>query len=163
SPGALALANGMRHGMALAKLKVGLLVLLPLTLLLAFAGLAAFPPRKPAEKKQATALEKVVRAPVPAPRQPVARAPVVAGPIWALAFSPDSRRLVTAGGQPANLGQLKVLNVLTARELGTVDDVPAMRAVAFAPDGQALASGEFGGAIRLRDPATGQERAMWQG
>ncbi len=34
--------------------------------------------------------------------------------------------------------------------------------MAFSPDGQTLASGEFSGAIKLRDPLTGQERASWQ-
>jgi RNA polymerase sigma factor (sigma-70 family) len=80
--------------------------------------------------------------------------------VLAVAFAPDGRRLITAGGNP--VGQLQVWDTVTNRELVTLRGIPGVRAVAFAPDGQTFATGDQHGQLQLRDAATGEERAAVQ-
>ncbi len=83
--------------------------------------------------------------------------------VLTLAFSPDGKRLVTAGSWGGKPGQLKVWDLAAAKELVSLRGIRGTRAVAFSPDGETIACGEFGGAIRLRDAATGKERAVLTG
>jgi WD40 repeat protein len=104
--------------------------------------------------------------------------------LYTLAFSPDGKTLASAGGlQPAaidttiywrfedipkdpkrleEIGELKVWDPATARELMSLSDVGGrIDSVAFSPDGMTLAVASHRGGrarIRLLDVATGEER-----
>jgi hypothetical protein len=96
--------------------------------------------------------------PVKQPAKDVAAAPeaTVDENVWALAFSPDSKRLVTAGGRRTSPGQLQIWDVGTRKPLVTRRASPGVRSVAFSPDGLILATGHWEGDIKLRDPVTGK-------
>jgi WD40 repeat protein len=81
------------------------------------------------------------------------------GQVTAIAFSADGKLAVTAGGRPGQRGFLKLWDAATGKELAFLRQPEAIGAVAFAPDGKALVTGESGGAIRLRDPARGTVRS----
>src|SRR5262249_8150567 len=79
--------------------------------------------------------------------------------ILTVALAADGKRLVTAGAFPPLPGQLTIWDVSTGKPLATVRGIPAVRSVAFAPDGRTLACGDFQGVVRLRDGDTGAELA----
>jgi WD40 repeat protein len=79
--------------------------------------------------------------------------------VLALAFTPDGKKLVTAGARWQRPGQFMVWDVAAGKELVRVRGVAGIRGVAVAPDGQTVACGAFGGTLSLRDVATGQTRA----
>jgi hypothetical protein len=179
SPGARTLADAVLRGRGWMATLAGLAALLGLVLLLGGAALVAFrrgadsprgiadPPGGNADSAKGI---KVDAAKVPlAPRQGPGRAgPARPGPardeqVAALAFSPDGRRLVTAGARAGRPGYLRIWDIAAARELAAQEGIPGTSAVAFSPDGRTLASGEVGGDVKLRDPATGQERAALHG
>jgi WD40 repeat protein len=83
--------------------------------------------------------------------------------VLTLAFSPDGKKLVTAGARHENPGQLKVWDVQTAQELVAVRGFSGVRSIAWSTDGKTLATGDFSGAVRLRDADTGAERATVKG
>jgi WD40 repeat protein len=94
---------------------------------------------------------------------PVALLPQVNEQIVAVAFSPDGQRLVTAGAWHDMPGQLTIWDVAARKALVRLRGTGSIRTVAYSPDGTTIATGEFGGAIRLRDASTGQERAVLNG
>ena len=59
--------------------------------------------------------------------------------VAAVAFSPDGKQLVTAGGKRDILGQLKFWDVATAHELHAVSRIPGVRTVLFSPRWQDIA------------------------
>jgi WD40 repeat protein/tRNA A-37 threonylcarbamoyl transferase component Bud32 len=67
-----------------------------------------------------------------------------------IAFSPDGRRLVTAGE-----GQVKVWDAATGKEVLTIKERGADHVVAISPDGRRLAAAGFG--LRIWNMATGKE------
>jgi WD40 repeat protein len=74
------------------------------------------------------------------------------GFVWSITFSPDGRKLASAGGDSTILW-----NVETQQQIGEpmLGPVWAPYQVAFSPDGKMLASGNRGdGTIILRDPET---------
>jgi RNA polymerase sigma factor (sigma-70 family) len=77
--------------------------------------------------------------------------------VLTLAFSPDGKKVATAGAFWRQAGQLKIWNVLTAEELVWVRGIPGVRSIAWSPNGKTIASGDFSGCIRLRDADTGAE------
>ena len=64
----------------------------------------------------------------------------------ALAFSPDSRILASAG----ETGPIRLWDVLTAQELHSLPDYSGhVHSLAFAPDGSSLAYSRHDGAVRI--------------
>src|SRR5207302_793400 len=62
--------------------------------------------------------------------------------VWAVAFSPDGKRLVSGGDDRT----VRVWEASTGKELVRIDHGKYQaRAVAFAPDGKTVASGAAGG------------------
>jgi hypothetical protein len=143
TPAALSLAQAFLSGTALAPLKAGLLLVLAL---LTAAGAAA------------AALLVLGQAEADAP--PPAATLTIDEQVLALAFSPDGKKLVTAGARHLLPGQFKVWDVATRENLVRVRGLRGIRAVAYAPDARSVATGVFGGELTLRDPTDGHEQAM---
>jgi RNA polymerase sigma factor (sigma-70 family) len=162
-PAVVTLAQSLPAGAGWGVLTLRLALLLALPLLVAGVTLAVVGPRSDSRKGlgvDANAVRLAERTRPPGNGRP---GPAFDRQVVTLAFSADGRRLATAGARPDHPGQLRVWDVAAARELVSLGGIPGTAAVAFAPDGQTLATGEFGGTLRLRDPATGQERAAWPG
>jgi WD40 repeat protein/tRNA A-37 threonylcarbamoyl transferase component Bud32 len=88
-----------------------------------------------------------------------------AGRATAAAFSPDGRRLATAGGQPARPGEVKLWDAATGRLLRTLPRAHAnlIGCVTFSPDGRLLATAGDDRAVRLWDAVSGKELARLTG
>jgi RNA polymerase sigma factor (sigma-70 family) len=83
------------------------------------------------------------------------------GPVQALEFSPDGRRLawVSCANARTERSSTQLCDVPSARSLWAVEGGPAMGyCLAFSPDGRTLATGGEGNAIRLLEAVTGGER-----
>jgi WD40 repeat protein len=81
------------------------------------------------------------------------------GPVLGLAFSPDSKRLATAGGL---LGQ--VWDVASGRKLVTLNGhTRQVSGVCYHPLGASLATSSFDNTVRLWDPETGAELNVLHG
>ena len=83
--------------------------------------------------------------------------------VLTLAFSPDGKKLVTAGAWWGKPGQLKIWDVPSARELVAVRGFSGVRSIAWSSDGKTIATGDFSGTVRLRDADTGVERVAVKG
>jgi WD40 repeat protein/tRNA A-37 threonylcarbamoyl transferase component Bud32 len=83
------------------------------------------------------------------------------GPVWALAYSPDGKRLAAAAGDQADLrkpGEVKVWDVGTGQELLVLKGhTGAVFSVAFSPDGNRLASASQDRTVKVWDAAAGRE------
>jgi WD40 repeat protein/serine/threonine protein kinase len=81
------------------------------------------------------------------------------GPVWALAYSPDGKTLLTGGVQ----GQACWWNTTTGRRVNTLPFHGGLFTVAFRPDGKTFLTGGGEGAVRFWDAATGQSAAtpLW--
>jgi len=76
-----------------------------------------------------------------------------AGPVNAVAFSPDGTRIVAAGAS----GEAHVYNVEDGKLVATLNGDPvATFTVAFHPDGQQIAMGGFDGQVRIFNAVTGE-------
>jgi WD40 repeat protein/serine/threonine protein kinase len=76
-------------------------------------------------------------------------------PVYAIAFSPDSKRLASAGGD----AKVKIWEASTGKELQALQGVGyGHTCVAFSPDGQYVAAGAHsGGTVKIWDVTTGCE------
>jgi WD40 repeat protein len=84
--------------------------------------------------------------------------PAHAGPVSAVAFSPDGKLLVSAGLTSEGKGDVKLWDLKgQARSLS--GHAKAVSTVAFAPDGKTLATGSWDRTVKLWDVALGQEEA----
>jgi RNA polymerase sigma factor (sigma-70 family) len=152
SPSADALARSLLRSMALAIVRRRLALGLALLVLFAGVSLAAL--------QWWLGTPEAVIEPTTFVMPPVALGTPIDEQVLAVAFSTDGRRLFTAGGKQVLPGQLKIWDVAARKTLVTIDRIPGVSALALSPDGQTLVTGDWGGAIRLRDPVTGQERAQ---
>ncbi|WZP00296.1 serine/threonine-protein kinase [Isosphaeraceae bacterium EP7] len=83
------------------------------------------------------------------------------GPVWAVAFSPDARRVVTASGMRSDAGAVTIWDVATGREIHSLGGrTGSLARVTFSPDGSRVAasSGLAGrNEVVIWDAATGRE------
>src|SRR5262245_10968588 len=77
---------------------------------------------------------------------------------WATALSPDETWVAVGYGHwnVSDAGQVRVWDLTTGKPKWIADEPRGVRAVALSPDGTLVASGNFGGQLRLRDAATGK-------
>jgi RNA polymerase sigma factor (sigma-70 family) len=91
------------------------------------------------------------------------------GTAWAVAFSPDGRRMAAVGGdhgRASEKGKVQVWDLETGKERpGFVGHTEGTTAVAFSPDGRTLATGGMApdSTVRLWEIATGAERTRFTG
>src|SRR5260370_27996036 len=84
-----------------------------------------------------------------------------ANEMWSVTFSPDGKTVVSAsGGMGEKPGQIRFWDLATGKEKSHVEEPLSIRFLKFSPDGKTLVSGEFDGTAKLRDPTTGQVRAV---
>jgi RNA polymerase sigma factor (sigma-70 family) len=160
---ALALAESFVSGMASIKLKASIAVLLAASLI--FTGAMVVPFFAGSEALEQEPSKRIDFGNDPAlfvaPPAPVIQAHDEQ--VLAIAFSPDGKRLVTAGGRHTLPGQLMIWDVEKHKELVRIRGMRGIRGVAFSPDGKTIACGSFGGAIQLRDADTGKECTVLEG
>jgi WD40 repeat protein len=130
------------------------------------AGAAAKPPARavavaPAAAILAAAVDRdVLLVSFPEGRL-VARLEGHAGPVNALAFSPDGRFLAAAGGKPGVDGEIRVWDVAARRaRVLTGDHTDALYGIAWSPDGKTLAACSYDRLVSLWDVASGQHRLL---
>jgi RNA polymerase sigma factor (sigma-70 family) len=152
SPAAISLGEGLLQTMSAAKLKAAFALVLGLMLAPTGGTLLALP-------WTPLGHPEVVLAQAPPPE---VRDITIDEQVLALAFSPDGQRLVTAGARHVKPGQLKVWEVSSGKLLYKLRGIAGVRSVAFSPDGQQIAAGQFGGMIRLHNAVNGGVRRAVQ-
>jgi len=83
---------------------------------------------------------------------------VSGGPVRAVAFDPEGKRVAAAGDEP----RIRILTVESGGVLGIEDVGAPARSLAFHPDGQSVAAGGSDGQIRLWNLADGARRDQWK-
>ena len=79
--------------------------------------------------------------------------------VWCVTFAPDGKSMVTcSGGRDAKAGEVRGYDLATGKPVRSfrVEESRGVRWAAFAPDGKTLATGEYDGMVKLREPATGK-------
>ena len=82
------------------------------------------------------------------------------GSVWGVAFSPDGKRLASAGWDY----KIKIWDTETGKELHTlVGHTAPVQGVAFSPDGKRVASAGWDGLVKIWDAETGKVLATCEG
>jgi RNA polymerase sigma factor (sigma-70 family) len=164
SPRASILAEDALTGMIAGKVKFVSIVVLALTLAASGAGLAVFrtpaheTPPKPAKERRAQTQPRVDAYGDPLPADDRARLGTIrlrqGHFIFALAFSPDGKRIASGGGDRL----IRLWDATTGAPIrlfqGHENDVTAL---VFSADGKRLVSGGTDGTVRVWQAATGKE------
>src|SRR5262249_1488256 len=96
----------------------------------------------------------------PKPQRTFSASPGLAG----AAFSRDGKWLATAAGHLDRFGEVKLWDLATGKEERSFNGhKDLVLSVAFAPDGQTLASGGWDRTVKLWNVATGKELATLRG
>jgi WD40 repeat protein len=74
-----------------------------------------------------------------------------------VAFSPDSRTLVVGGQKGDGSGEVTLWEATTGKLKHTLEQADFVTAVAFSPDGKAVAASDGGGLVRLWGVEKGEE------
>src|SRR5207249_445861 len=83
------------------------------------------------------------------------------GPVTSLAFSPDGRLLASAGGAPAQFGEVQLWDVRKRRLMRTLrGHRDALYSVAISPDGRTLAAASYDHLVSLWPLAGGRPRML---
>ncbi|MEZ5353691.1 MAG: c-type cytochrome domain-containing protein [Bryobacteraceae bacterium] len=78
--------------------------------------------------------------------------------IHSVSFTPDGRKLVAVGGDPARMGEVQVWDVASRKLLHSIEaSTDTLFGGSISPDGKLLACGAADKAIRLYDIETGKE------
>src|SRR5262245_36934866 len=86
------------------------------------------------------------------------------GEVRQIALSPDRKTLAAATGGPGDKpGDLRLWDITAGKEKAAVKERSAVRAVAYSPDGEQLATGEEDHTAKLRDPESGKVRTVLRG
>ena len=105
---------------------------------------------------------ELIRLSDPTTGRPIGR-PASHYPGWkvrAVAFSPDGRCFATGSHSSYPTGELRIWDSSTGRlRFPPMPHTNYVKALAFAPGGKVLASGDFNGLVRLWDTSTGREIA----
>ncbi len=123
------------------------------------AGAVAAVAFDPATRRMAVGSYKSVHLMALADRKWTATLTGHADLVRALAFSPDGRRLVVAGGPSGRFGEIKIWDVQAAVPtlVSTIQGhTDTILAVAFSPDGATIASAGYDRLIKIWDVATGK-------
>jgi RNA polymerase sigma factor (sigma-70 family) len=163
---ATALAEGVQQAMVLTKLKAISAVLLGAVVVLSLTGAVAFRAvgaDQAGPEKGATpglAAKGADRPNVPEKWEQLTAFDLgdPGASAFSLAVSPDGKQ-VAVGRE----GEVQLWDVASGREGATLPHAGTVWAVAFSPDGQALATGSKDGAAKLWDAATGRERKALDG
>ncbi len=163
SPSAVALADGLIRTLAVAKVKAGVALVLAVSTVIGGASMAALQMGPPVGQANPPQEAAVMSEPETFAPPPVPLFPRIDEQVLALAFTPDGKKLVTAGARHIHPGQLKIWDVEAGKPLVTIKGISGVRSLAVSPDGGTIATGDFSGAIRLLDTATGEESTMTKG
>lgn len=78
--------------------------------------------------------------------------------VRAVAFSKDGKLLLSAGGLPAQKGELKIWDAASGKEIATAyGHADAIYAAAFSPDGKWIATASYDKLIKIWDTASAKE------